>query len=417
MLIGDLNINTLRDSSDILDFKYLMFPHHYVPLILKPTFFSENSAFEPSCLDHIWINKVSQCVSGILEYDFTDHCPVFLRVPRHSAKESDSNECVKVSFRDKSEGNMARFRSKLSTVDWSEFESEDVDIYLEDFILKINSLYCECFPLQTRFVSKKRVVNAWMTPRLLKIIELKSKFFKLLKLKIVTKSENKMFRNRANSILRTSKNIFYQNLFKANSNSTKKTWDLINRITSRNCQRYSLRKLIYNSAEFSDDDGIAQAFYEYFVNIGKNLSDNLEGNDINPINSVTIDPFSIFLAPVTIGECSDIVRNLKLTVQGRDVLPVNLLIKFRVYLIPTLIKIINKSLSNGKFPAMLKNATVIPVFKCGDNSQPVNYRPITLLPTFSEIFDKCIYIRYICFFLGTQLYHHLNLDSKQKSQL
>ena len=44
-----------------------------------------------------------------------------------------------------------------------------------------------------------------------------------------------------------------------------------------------------------------------------------------------------------------------------------------------LAKILNKSIDLGTFPSKLKMAKVIPIFKSDDNTDPNNYRPISLL--------------------------------------
>ena len=48
----------------------------------------------------------------------------------------------------------------------------------------------------------------------------------------------------------------------------------------------------------------------------------------------------------------------------------------------------NQSITKGKFPQQLKNAIVIPKHKKGSKEDIRNYRPISLLSTFSKIFDK-----------------------------
>ena len=50
--------------------------------------------------------------------------------------------------------------------------------------------------------------------------------------------------------------------------------------------------------------------------------------------------------------------------------------------------IINLSLSNGVVPSAMKIAKVIPIFKTGDRKLFTNYRPISILPVFSKIFEK-----------------------------
>ena len=51
-------------------------------------------------------------------------------------------------------------------------------------------------------------------------------------------------------------------------------------------------------------------------------------------------------------------------------------------------KIINKSFSLGLFPELCKIAKIIPIFKSGKDNEFNNYRPISLLPTFSKIFEN-----------------------------
>ena len=38
----------------------------------------------------------------------------------------------------------------------------------------------------------------------------------------------------------------------------------------------------------------------------------------------------------------------------------------------------------GTFPSLLKQARVIPIFKSGDNEDPGNYRPISILTNLSQ---------------------------------
>ena len=41
----------------------------------------------------------------------------------------------------------------------------------------------------------------------------------------------------------------------------------------------------------------------------------------------------------------------------------------------------------------MKHATVVPIFKNGDSTNPSNYRPISLLPLFSKILERALYNR------------------------
>jgi Notch-like protein len=58
------------------------------------------------------------------------------------------------------------------------------------------------------------------------------------------------------------------------------------------------------------------------------------------------------------------------------------------FIISPLINICNKVLAIGNFPERLKFLLVKSIYKSGDKCSPVNYRPISLLPSFSKIFEK-----------------------------
>jgi hypothetical protein len=50
----------------------------------------------------------------------------------------------------------------------------------------------------------------------------------------------------------------------------------------------------------------------------------------------------------------------------------------------------NKILSTGIFPDRLKYAEIKPLFKDGNENDPFNYRPISLLTTFSKMFGNIL---------------------------
>ena len=62
-------------------------------------------------------------------------------------------------------------------------------------------------------------------------------------------------------------------------------------------------------------------------------------------------------------------------------------------------KLFNLSLSLGLFPDCWKIARVAPVFNDGPADESFNYRPISVLPVVSRLFEKLIY---------NQLYHYLD---------
>ena len=59
-------------------------------------------------------------------------------------------------------------------------------------------------------------------------------------------------------------------------------------------------------------------------------------------------------------------------------------------------------MKTGRFPSKLKVAKIIPIFKKDDEHDFNNYRPISLLPSISKVFEKTIY---------TQLFQYLTVNS------
>ena len=63
-----------------------------------------------------------------------------------------------------------------------------------------------------------------------------------------------------------------------------------------------------------------------------------------------------------------------------------------------LVIIFNKSFKEGHFPELLKIAKVIPVYKGDDLTNPINYRPISLLHVFDKLLEELMYNRLEPFF-------------------
>ena len=73
--------------------------------------------------------------------------------------------------------------------------------------------------------------------------------------------------------------------------------------------------------------------------------------------------------------------------------PVSLLKSARQAISHTLAELMNISILTGIYPHKLKHAIVTPIYKADDETDPNNYRPISLLSVFNRIFEKLMYKR------------------------
>lgn len=76
---------------------------------------------------------------------------------------------------------------------------------------------------------------------------------------------------------------------------------------------------------------------------------------------------------------------------GHDGIPSVLLKAYSAIFIPVLVQIFNNCLKNEVFPAMWKTALVVPVHKSGPKTNVSNYRPISLLCTFSKLLEVALH--------------------------
>jgi len=101
----------------------------------------------------------------------------------------------------------------------------------------------------------------------------------------------------------------------------------------------------------------------------------------------------MFIQPVTLIEVEETISSDSTNSIGTNGIPVNLLKILGNYISQPLAKLINQSFTAGIFPSKLKVAKVVSLFKKGDPEFASNYRPISLLPIFSKLFEKLMYMR------------------------
>jgi len=153
-----------------------------------------------------------------------------------------------------------------------------------------------------------------------------------------------------------------------------------------------ITELKFNGTSFDDQRQIANLLNDFFISAPKEISDSIDSPI--PTDQPTDLPesplrFSLSDSPVTQTEIIDAVAQLE-SKKSEDLFGISMFFikKFVSILVNPLYYIISKSFETGKFPNQLKIAKVVPIYKGGDKTSPDNYRPISLLPNFSKIFEK-----------------------------
>ena len=210
--------------------------------------------------------------------------------------------------------------------------------------------------------------------------------------------------------IRAAKFSYYNDQFTKYKSDSRKTWSTISSIMSRkNNGKNHPDYFLLNNARISDKKNIAEKFNTFFTNIGPKLS-----NEIPAPQGISYKTFlkqKISCAfNFNLVEVKDIIDTInKLAPKsscGYDNISTKLLKQLSPIVSPFITVIINQSLCTGIFPDKLKIAKVLPLFKKGNIHLFDNYRPISLLPSISKVFEKIVYKQVYDYFLTHKLIYN-----------
>ena len=119
-----------------------------------------------------------------------------------------------------------------------------------------------------------------------------------------------------------------------------------------------------------------------------NIESNASDNYLRYLNPSPV--FSMYMSTISNNEVMNYLNTLKSETPGFDEISPQVLKFTNKSLAIPFTYIINLSIKTGIFPDHLKKAKVIPMFKAGSRCDINNYRPISVLPAFSKIFEKSL---------------------------
>ena len=409
IIMGDFNLNlinhSLHDQTNV--FLNEMYSHLLMPLITKPTRITEHSS---KLIDNIFCSvplfHERAIVSGILCTDISDHMPVFTMLRFSEYEPSNDRMLSDATHRPTNPDSIAHFKHLISEIDWNEVLTEtDPQLAFTLFHERLCSTYNAAFPIK-RIRPNNRKGAVWLTPALKHSINRKNKLYHKWRKHATAHNAwtYKTYRNTLSKLLREAEKRYYEEQLHEHRGNMKKTWQIIKTATGIGLkgQANSISEIKAGDNVITGNDNLAKAFNEYFVKVGANLASTIptSTDDDNALTAnIRHNPHSLYLNPTDAGEICNVIKKLKNSSAGSDEIKCSMLKEICMNISVPIAHLVNLSMNSGIVPNQLKTARVIPIFKTGDRRTLSNYRPISVLPSLSKIFERIVYDRIAKFLL------------------
>jgi hypothetical protein len=406
IMLGDFNIDLLKMHERIhfKDYFLAMIGLGLLPHITLPTRLTETSS---TLIDNIYSNiphnNHLRCTSGILVSDISDHFLCYnsvsfkwekTEVSKYIYHRKCDNNSINNLIRDFEGANISNRLDKKLDAD----PNENYHI-LEN---ALSNLIKKHMPMcRSKFNKYKHKKSSWISFGILKSLQYRDKLYQSLKrlppnsIEYFNCKQNLSTFNRIlKRSIRDAKRIHFHRKFEDCKNDTKKTWTTINEVINRSESKGIPEYIKINNNKVSNCQDIAEHFNTYFSNIGVEMDSNIKiDNNITFKDYFTEHVTSTFnLSMVDEEKVQSCISNLKSkTSSGHDGISTYLLKHLNTVIAAPLAIIINQSIRSGIVPNSLKIAKITPVHKKDDAHLVTNYRPISLLPALSKVFEKVVY--------------------------
>ena len=418
ILVGDFNVNLLNYETDIVsqDLINLTTRHGFTQVISRPTRITDYTA---TLIDHIYTNQIHNTKStGIITYDISDHLATYISIALQDNSNFNHMMSTNSELSSKfNEENCTKFHDLLSNENWDNvLNVNDTQIKYDKFIETYTNHYDTVFTTTTTKRKKQRVnPKPWILPWLEEACDRKNRLYHayVKDPSISNKMKYQKMKNFVNKHITKAKNKFYTSYFDKYNSNSRKQWQMINGLLNRSKHHQKTIKL-------RDSEGcmikgptkVAENFNNYFTNIAEKLKLN---NRLNSDNKSTDHKIflenpsanSIFINPTDPEEVKKTIDSLK-NKSTSDTKICALKAANKTPIISIILSdIINSSFETGVFPIQLKMAKVILIHKNGAKTEVSNYRPISLLSSFSKIFEKLMHFRLVGFLEENNALHDM----------
>ena len=400
IVLGDFNINLLKDDVYKNSFELCLQSNYLVPTIVEPTRIAtktlENGqqVTTKTLIDNILIKPNITHLSGLIESCITDHFPVYISIPEIKL-DNESNKVIR--YRLITENGKRKFKHAIARFNTDNLQQSDAKEESSNFIKHFNELYNKYFPIRTKTITHKDETKPWIDDILINQMKIRDKLYKLATRKRIDIQIYNKFRNIMTNRIKKAKAKYYEDEFKKTSLNIKKTWSTINSVIRKNKFKSTIQLTDNNGTKVQESD-VSTEFVDYFTNIATNLTNQLPNSPTNPIQylrSRNINSFVFFCTNAE--EIGDIVDDLKDNGTGLNKISNSILKYSNKEISQILSKIINKCILQGYFPQELKTGCITPIYKNGDKNALKNYRPVCSLSSLSKIIEKLVYNRMLKF--------------------
>jgi hypothetical protein len=410
ILCGDFNINylTYNHNKQLVD--SLLTTYNLYSTVNFATRICNGSN---TAIDNIFINifrngsfSVRLLINGLSDHDTQVISLSNFNIPDNK---NALYICSKINRQSLNE-----FQLHLSYELWEDvFSDDDTNIIFNKFLNTfLIHFYASFLKKRMKFTHNPK---AWITTGIKTLFNNKRKLYVICRES--HDPELKTYKNYCKTlseVIITAKKLYYSNKLSNSENKSKTTWSIIRTITSnkKNVNNISMMKI--NDKLTSNHQIIGDNFNKYFASVAANINNNNYANNTNfnsSKNSLLSYLYSAFKQPftniklkyTTINEIEKIIKELKnKNSYGYDEITTKILKISSPFIVSPLTYICNRMLSTRIFPDRLKYSEVKPIYKKGDKSSTSNYRPITLFPAFSKIFEKI---------LCKRLYQHITTNN------
>jgi len=388
-----------------------------LPTITKPTRITHSTA---TCIDNIYISakRETNLCAGILYEDISDHLPVILCMGK---KRKLTKKPIIIQKRIINDDTLRNLAICIDNKDWSYLENMDTNLAYANFTQELTNIIDKIAPVKNITIPAFAIVREpWMSRGLIK----SSLTLNKLHRKQLRKDNNHQhhikyteYRNMYNKLKRTTKEKYYNELFIKYKYDIRNTWREINKLIGRTNDKSTITDVFnIDNQLVTDKTKIANEFCNFFTNVGLKYANNIPDAKFNHNHYLkNKNKLNMFMAPTDQYEVIKMIDSIKRkNSSGHDHLSSALVKDLKYVLAPPLTILINNSLISGYVPDLMKLAEVIPIFKSKDKESLNNYRPISLLPTFSKVLEKIVYKRLYNFLLTQSIFYESQYGFRSK---